>query len=60
MYKICPKCGAIAEFNAYYGRITCTRCTWESEKQRIVTCRGVQGKSLTPKQRVVKAITASN
>lgn len=27
---ICPKCGAIAEYNAYYGRTTCTRCPWES------------------------------
>lgn len=26
---ICPKCGAIAEYNSYYGRITCTRCEWE-------------------------------
>lgn len=34
MFKICPKCGAIAEFNAYYGRTTCTRCTWESENVR--------------------------
>lgn len=32
MYKICPACGAIAEYNAYYGRVTCTRCNWESEK----------------------------
>lgn len=29
---ICPECGAIAEYNAYYGRTTCTRCAWESEK----------------------------
>lgn len=29
--EICPKCGAIAEYNAYYNRITCTRCNWESE-----------------------------
>lgn len=33
MCKICPKCGAIAEYNAYYGRTTCTRCDWESEKK---------------------------
>lgn len=33
MCKICPQCGAIAEFNAYYGRVTCTRCNWESEKR---------------------------
>lgn len=26
---ICPKCKAIAEYNAYYGRVTCTRCAWE-------------------------------
>lgn len=32
MCKICPECHAIAEYNAYYGRITCTRCSWESEK----------------------------
>lgn len=32
MYKICPKCGKIAEYNAYYGRYTCTSCVWESEK----------------------------
>ena len=30
--KICPKCGAVAEFNAYYGRITCTRCNWEDKE----------------------------
>ena len=30
MCKICPNCKAIAEYNAYYGRITCTRCSWES------------------------------
>lgn len=32
MCEICPKCGGIAEYNAYYERITCTRCSWESEK----------------------------
>lgn len=31
--KICPQCGAIAEYSAYYDRITCTRCSWESDKQ---------------------------
>ncbi len=36
MCKICPKCGAIAEYNAYYGRTTCTRCSWESEKRKII------------------------
>lgn len=30
--KICPKCGAVAEFNAYYGRTTCTRCSWEDKE----------------------------
>lgn len=30
--KICPKCGAIAEFNVYYGRTTCTRCSWEDKE----------------------------
>lgn len=30
---ICPKCGAIAEYNAYYNRYTCTRCTHEWSKQ---------------------------
>lgn len=34
MCKICPKCGGIAEYNAYYGRTTCTRCDWESEKEK--------------------------
>ncbi len=37
MCKICPKCGAIAEYNAYYGRTTCTRCSWESEKKKQIT-----------------------
>ena len=32
MCKICQKCGAIAEYNAYYGRVTCTKCDWVSEK----------------------------
>jgi len=29
--KICPRCGGIAEYNAYYGKIMCTRtnCNWE-------------------------------
>lgn len=35
MCKICPQCGAIAEFNAYYGRVTCTRCNWESEESKL-------------------------
>lgn len=39
MCKICPKCGAIAEYNAYYERITCTRCNWESEKRKIIDRR---------------------
>ena len=28
MHKICPKCGSIAQYDAYYGYITCTNCTW--------------------------------
>lgn len=43
MCKICPQCGAIAEFNAYYGRVTCTRCNWESEKSKLIA----QSKSVT-------------
>lgn len=39
MCKVCPKCGAIAEYNAYYGRTTCTRCAWESEKSSNVRFR---------------------
>ena len=35
MCKICPKCRAIAEYNAYYGRITCTRCAWEGKKEQV-------------------------
>lgn len=34
MCKICPKCGAIAEYNAYYSRTTCTSCSWESAKAK--------------------------
>ena len=34
MYQICPKCGSIAEYNAYYGRYTCVNCSWQSEKCR--------------------------
>ncbi len=36
MCKICPKCGSIAEFDAYYNRIICTRCEWESEKVKQI------------------------
>lgn len=39
MCKICPNCGAIAEYNAYYGRTTCTRCFWESDKEKTVVLR---------------------
>lgn len=31
---ICPNCSAIAEWNAYYGRFTCTRCTYEWEPDK--------------------------
>lgn len=31
MIYICPRCNAIAEYNNYYGRYTCTRCTWENK-----------------------------
>ena len=31
MCRICPKCGRIAEFTKYYGRVVCTKCGWESE-----------------------------
>ena len=34
MIMTCPKCGAIAEYNAYYGRITCTRCNWEGKEKK--------------------------
>lgn len=37
MCKICPKCGAIAEYNAYYGRTICTRCRWESKE--VTLCK---------------------
>ena len=30
--NICPKCGAIAEYDEYYGRIVCTGCEWISDK----------------------------
>jgi len=46
MCKICPKCGAIAEYNAYYGRTTCTRCSWESEKSKTVSQREFLMRSL--------------
>ena len=53
MCKICPKCGAIAEYNAYYSRTTCTSCSWESAKARgtktvvrkvFCTTKGVDGR----------------
>lgn len=31
MCKICQKCGSVAEYNAYYGRVTCTKCAWGSD-----------------------------
>lgn len=38
MCRICPKCGGIAEFSAYYGgRVRCTRCDWQSEKLKDET-----------------------
>ena len=35
MCKICPKCGSIAEYSSYYGRVICTnsKCTWESDSR---------------------------
>ena len=30
---ICPNCKSIAEQNNYYGKITCTKCNWESDKK---------------------------
>ena len=41
---ICPNCSAIAEWNAYYGRFTCTRCTYEwgpdEKEQKSNKCCG--------------------
>lgn len=57
MCKICPKCGAIAEYNAYYGRTTCTRCNWESEKAKVNTTqtyKTVQAAKM-PVRKLVKA-----
>lgn len=39
MCKICPKCGSIAEYNAYYGRTTCTSCEWESKPNNCSTIK---------------------
>ena len=30
---ICPNCKSVAEQNNYYGRITCTKCNWMSDKE---------------------------
>lgn len=38
MIKVCPKCGSIAEYNSYYGRTTCTSCSWEEEMQELKPC----------------------
>ena len=46
MCKICPKCGAIAEYNAYYGRTTCTRCSWESEKYKTISNKSLHTRPL--------------
>lgn len=55
MCKICPKCGAIAEYNAYYGRTTCTRCSWESDKLKATEPRYVMKCSSLGKLKKVSA-----
>lgn len=34
---ICPKCGSIAEYSSYYGRVICTnsKCTWSECVDKI-------------------------
>lgn len=58
MCKICPRCGAIAEFNAYYGRVTCTRCNWESEKNRLTVQSKVYKQRRAPEVQIVKFVKA--
>lgn len=41
MTKICPKCKSIAEDNAYYGRVTCTNCSWESDDSKYISYKGI-------------------
>lgn len=31
IHYICPVCKGIADYKAYYGRYTCTRCAWEGD-----------------------------
>ena len=33
--EICKKCGGIAEWNSYYGGVTCTRCGYVEKKSPI-------------------------
>lgn len=29
MLKVCPKCGKVIGFNAYFGAYICSDCDWE-------------------------------
>lgn len=55
MCRICPKCGSIAEYNAYYGTVVCTRCNWESEKLES-TSEKYFGKIVDQKDKKVEVI----
>lgn len=50
MCKICPKCKSIAEYNAYYGRVTCTHCSWESDNSSNKCTTKIKIKSCTTKK----------
>lgn len=55
---ICPECKAIAEYNSYYGRIVCTRCSWESNKVTRNTLTRKENRTFSPVERceLIKAM----
>ena len=55
MCRICPNCGSIAEYDAYYGTVVCTRCNWESEKLES-TSEKYLGKTKNQKDYNIKEI----
>lgn len=61
MREICPMCKAIAEYNAYYGRLTCTKCNWESKKTSIkYIVQGEYARKIETREFVKMRIIANN
>lgn len=58
---ICPKCGAVACYNSYFGRVICTECSWQSDlEQEIKDIMSNKNKCADFMQTLVECLVKNN